>query len=149
MPMRKRRTLPIVGVCALLVVAIILRWPRLESQTVLVTRSEVRGNQMVLEYRMTRPFEVGLRHGVRKPNDRPDGPRIHIASTTESRKLRVAFVPSQYDPLRGEHFVRISLQRGQSVTVDANGQLLEFAALSAPDAKDAQWLPPRKAVRFG
>lgn len=146
--MRKRYVI-LGGFCIFLIVAVILRWPRLDPKMVSVTRCEVRNNQMVVEYRMAQPFEVALGHGVRKPIMWPDTPGIHLGSWTPLRREKAAFVSSTYDLLRGEYYVYLSFLRGSSLTVDANGRRLEFAAWSAPDAKDAKWFPPGERVRIG
>jgi hypothetical protein len=145
----RKRYLILLGLCVLLVVAVALRWPRLDPEMVSVTRSEVSGDQMVVEYRMSRPFEVALEHGIRKPIKWPEGPGIHVASSTPLRQDKVEVIVSAYDLLRGEHYVRLCFLRGPSLTVDANGRRLELAAWSAPDARGVRWLPPGEGVRYG
>jgi hypothetical protein len=146
--MRKRLAI-LVSVCVLLVVALALRWPRLDPETVSVTRSEVSGDQMVVEYRMSRPFEVALGHRVRKLTKGPDVPEIELGNSLESRRDKVELVPSKYDLLRGEHYVRLAFSRGPTLSVDGNGSHFEFAPKSTGDVTGFEWLPPREGVRYG
>lgn len=146
--MGKRRVI-LVGFCIPLVAAVALRWPRLDPETVSVTRSEVTGDRMVVEYRMSRPFEVVLAHGIRNPIQWPDGPGVHVAESTPLREKEAGVIASAYDLLRGEHYIRLSFQRGTSVTVDASGDRLELSAWLAPDASGVKWLPPSGGTRYG
>ena len=145
----RKQYLILAGLCALLAGAVALRWPRLKPDEVLVTHSEVRGDEMVVEYRMSRRFDVALRHGIRKPIRWPDGPGVYVGSSATLRKDKPAFVASAYDLLRGEHYVRLRFRRGASLTVDANGRRLEFAPWSVPDAGGVRWLLPSERVRYG
>ncbi|HTU22906.1 MAG TPA: hypothetical protein VMG10_33015 [Gemmataceae bacterium] len=132
-----------------LVVAVVLRWPRLDPELASVTRSEVRGDEMVVEYRMTRPFEIALKHGIRQPMKRLDEPGIHFRISARLREEKTEIIHSGYDLLRGEHYVRLSFLRGSSLTVDANGQHLELADWSSSGAHGVTWLPPNERVQMG
>lgn len=145
----RRRHLILGGLFVLLVGAVALRWPRLEPGMVAVTRSEVRGDQMVVEYRMSRPFEVALAHGIRRPIKWTDGVGIHVGSWTPLRQEEADFIASTYDLVRGEHSVHLAFQRGPALTVESNGRRLELSAWLAPDASSVKWLPPGQGVRHG
>ena len=146
--MRKRRVI-LLAFCVLLVVAVALRWPRLDPEMVSVTRSEVSPDRMVVEYRMTRPFEVSLGHGIRKPTRRPDGRGVSVGGSTPLRNEEAGLIVSAYDLLRGEHYIRLSFQRGTTVTVEADGDRLELSAWLAPDASGVKWLPPSEGTQYG
>ena len=62
----KRRKLVLIGVGALLIVVIVLRWPPLEAGVVSFKRVEFSGDVMVVDYRMPGSFEIALGHRVRK-----------------------------------------------------------------------------------
>lgn len=132
-----------------LVMSVVLRWPRLDPKLVSVTRSEVRGDEMVVEYRMSQPFEVAFKHGIRRPMNWPDEPGIHVGSSASLREDKAETIHSRYDLLRGEHYVRLSFRRGLPLTVDANGQHLELAVWTASNVHDIRWLPPAERVQMG
>jgi hypothetical protein len=104
---------------------------------------------MVVEYRMPRPFKVGLSHGVRKPPVWSERPGIHVGSWAPLRREAGVVIPSAYDWVRGEHYVRLSFLRGPILTVEANGRRLEFPAWSAPDARGVKWHPPGEGLMLG
>ena len=116
---------------------------------VTVTRSEVRADgALVVEYRMSRRFEVGLSHGLRTPTVWSGGPQFQLGSSTSLRK-EGEVIPSEYDWVRGEYSVRLTLRRGIALEVTANGRRLEFPAWSTPNAHGARWLPPMEGVQYG
>jgi hypothetical protein len=135
--------------CVLLVVAVSLRWPRLDPKLVSVTRSEVRGEEMLVEYRMSQPFEVALKHCLSQPMKWPDKPGIHVGSSTSVREEKAEIIHSRYDLLRGEHYIRLSFRRGPSLTIEANGHCLKFAAWTAADAHGVTWFPPDEREQMG
>jgi hypothetical protein len=139
--------------CALIGVFVvtfaILWWPRLDPRLVLVSRSEMSGDEMVLEYRMAQAFAVGLRRGIRKPAEPLREPGIRVGGSTVVRSEKVALFSSSFDMLRGEHYVRLRLERGPKLTIEAGGKRLEVAAWSAPDASRLIWEPPSPRRRFG
>jgi hypothetical protein len=144
-----RRRFIFVAVFALLVVAAVLRWPRLESGIVSVTHSEVDGDQMVVEYRMSRPFEVALFHGVREPIASSQDPGVRVMKSRSLRREDAGTIPSVYDMLWGEHYVRLRFRRGPSLTIEANGRHLAIVPWLARDATSLIWLPPGEHTRYG
>ncbi len=126
-----------------------MRWPRLDPDMVSVPRSEVRGDEMVVEYRMPQPFEVALKHGICQPMKWPDKPGIHVGGSTSMREEKAEIIHSRYDLLRGEHYICLSFRRGPSLTIDGNGRHLEFATWSVSDAHGVIWLPPNERAQLG
>jgi hypothetical protein len=116
---------------------------------------------MVVEYRMTRPFAIELEHGTCEPapwhedtrtavgSSLPQSPRFRFGAVKQLRAEKAGVISSVYDLLRGEHYVRIRLIRGSSLTVEANGQRIEVAAWSNPDAKDVKLVTPEVMFRVG
>jgi len=103
---------------------------------------------MVVEYRMSRPFEVAMQHGTRKPIKWSEGPGVHVGTWAPLRKAKPDLIASAYDVLRGEQYVRLRFMRGPSLTADANGRRLELAAWSVPDARNVKWRPPVQGAQF-
>jgi hypothetical protein len=136
------------GALLLLFAALALRWPRLDRESVSVTRSEVRGHEMLVEYRRATPFEVALAHSIGTPLKPPDGPGVTFGEPP-LRSEKTAAVASSYDWLRGEYYVRLTFRRGPMLTVGANGNHFEVAAWSTPDARRVEWRPPGQRVNYG
>jgi hypothetical protein len=146
----KKSYLIFVGLCALLAAVVVTRWPRLDSEGVTITHSEVSGDKILVEYRMSRPFEVAIRHRIRKSIKWPEGPGVHVGpSWSPLREDKPEFIASACDFIRGEHYVRLCFQRGAPLTIDANGRRLELSAWSVPDAKGVKWCLPREGVCYG
>lgn len=125
-----RRAHVAAGVICLVVLAIVyLRWPRLTDRMAYVTRSEVSPRQLRMEYRMTTPFVVVLRH------ETGDGDRWIRSSPDVT-------LPSRYDLLRGEHYVAFTLVAGSTLTVEADGGRTEIKPTTTADASGAVFHPP-------
>jgi hypothetical protein len=145
----RTRLLAVGGLLVLLVAVVALRWPRMEPGLVAVTRSETQAEEMVVEYRMPRPFDVALVHGVRRPAAPLGGPGIRVGGEAPARREPGEIVPSEYDWVRGEHYVRLTFRRRAALVVEGNGRRQEFPAWSAPDARDVRWHPPVDKCRLG
>src|SRR5262245_56015298 len=131
----KKRYVILVGFATLLAVAVALRWPRLDPENVSVTRSRAAGTEMIVEYRMSRPFEVAMGHGIREPVKWPKETGFYVGNSRTMRKEKVGVISSNYDLLRGEHYVRLQFLRGPALTIEGNGHRIEVMAWSVADAK--------------
>lgn len=146
----KKKLLLFLGLGVLLVIAIVLRWPRLDPEMVTVMRSDLLGGQYILEYRMTKPFDVGMQHGIRKPFNVPDTPGIHFGQgRSPSRKDEPIFISSAHDWLRGEHYVRLELTKGPTLHIEANGNSFDMSPWITPDANNLNWVLQGGSIRSG
>jgi hypothetical protein len=144
----KKRAIILV-VAGLVAALVVLHWPRLDPQLSYVTRSECSGDQMVIEYRMSRPFEVLLGHEIRTPAPRHEEPGIYLDGGRTRRSARAGVFPSRYSWLRGEYYVLLRFRRGNSFTVEGNGTRAEIPPWTTGGAGKPKWLPPGAGLMLG
>ena len=144
-----KRSLILVAGGAVVLVGAALRWPPLDAGMVSFTRIEFSSDLVVVDYRMSGPFEIALGHGIRERGKKPEGSGIHIIQSKTLRMEQVAIIPSRYDLIRGGHCVRLRLSRGPRLTVEGNGRQVEVASWSLADAKKVLWLGPGERGKMG
>lgn len=119
---RRQRYLVCVAVgCLIVVVCVGLYFRSRQLSDVLVNWTDRIGPNKSVEFRMDDPFVVHFRHSLAEmqssagpePQSRPSATaRPGIAVGPEIRDGRVVQCKSEYDWLRGEHYVEIELQIG-------------------------------------
>lgn len=127
----------------ILSVTVALRWPRIDPDIVEVTHSEVRSDHFVVEYRMSRPFSVKLKHGIRK--SRPPATGLWSPSKSEV----VALIDSSRTLLRGEHAIRLRVDRGRALEIKYDGKEVEVHPWLEETAESVNWNPPGDSVGYG
>jgi hypothetical protein len=120
--MRKRTWFLLISGLLLVVVAVLLRWPRIESGLVLVIQSRPQADAVEWQYRMRQPFEVALCHWLEEQKPPPPTTGIVISSSKIIRKERVGLFKARYDLLRGEYVVTMRLIKGDELRAEINGE---------------------------
>ena len=141
----------ITAVIVILTVIVVLRWPRIAPDIVKVTHSEIGSDHFVVEYRMSRPFALKLDHMVRgsEPAASGRGHWVRAGLLNPTKSEAVAVMNSRRTLIRGEHAVRLRVDRGPSLKISHWGQEVEVHPWLEEDASKAQWNVPSDTAGFG
>jgi hypothetical protein len=139
-PAVRRRLIALLVPLGIVALAIYFRWPRLSDDMVHYNVSPEADKSLDIEYRMRQPFSVVLDHTLEAVSKQPAESGIQLSSTERLRAEEVARIPSWYDILHGEYYVRLHLsQQNGELVLDGNGQTLAIPIWCGKPAIDFNW----------
>jgi hypothetical protein len=130
-----RKQVRVAFLCLLLVGMCYLRWPRIPNSEMLVARSTNLSDGVDIEYRMTKRFEVAVH-------------LTHSTYTSNYASERIATFQSQYDWIRGEHYISLKLTSSSTLDVESDGVLTRRPWPNSESWR-VNWSSPSVGTRFG